>query len=632
MPFSKLTADDLHLFNEGTHSRLYDKFGAHATRVGDTDGTHFAVWAPNAASVSVFGSFNYWTKGEHALERIGSSGIWQGFIPGIGAGESYKYHIESAVSGYAVDKADPVAAYAETPPETGSRIWDLAYPWGDDAWMLARPGWAAHTEPVSIYELHIGSWRRRPEEDNRPLTYREMAEPLADHVSNLGFTHVEMLPVMEHPFGGSWGYQTTGYFAPTARYGTPQDFMYLVDVLHQRGIGVIIDWVPSHFATDEHGLGFFDGTHLYEHADHRQGFHPDWGSLIFNYDRNEVRSFLMSSAMAWLDRYHVDGIRVDAVASMLYLDYSRKEGEWIPNVYGGRENLGAVGFLREFNRTVYQDFPGVQTFAEESTAWPNVSRPLESGGLGFGFKWDMGWMHDTLSYLQRDPVHRKHHHRDLTFRGLYGFTENFCLPLSHDEVVHGKSSLLNKMAGDDWQKFANLRLLFAYQFAVPGKKLLFMGGELAQRSEWDHDASVEWHLLEHASHAGVMRLVSDVAHLYRATPALHTGDHDPAGLDWVSADQADMSALAFLRTTPGNDDHVLVVFNFTPVPRNGFAIGVPKSGVWREILNTDAEPYWGSGIGNGGSVVTTGRPHGRFADSLSLTVPPLGAVFLAADD
>ncbi len=631
MSFSLLTADDLYLFNEGTHIRLHDKLGSHLVNHDGVDGVYFAVWAPNARAVSVFGSFNEWTKEQHDLTPVASSGIWEGFVPGVPAGASYKYHVEARQRRYSVDKADPFAAYSETPPETGSRVWDLSYEWGDAEWMERRAGDEAHTAPISIYEVHAGSWRRNPGEGHWPLTYREMAHELAGYVADLGFTHVEFLPLMEHPFGGSWGYQTTGYFAPTARYGTPQDLMYLIDVLHQHGIGVILDWVPSHFATDEHGLGYFDGTHLYEHADQRQGFHPDWGSFIFNYDRNEVRSFLLSSAVAWLDRYHADGIRVDAVASMLYLDYSRDPGGWIPNRFGGRENLGAIGFLRDFNRYVYRDFPGVQTYAEESTAWPNVSRPLEAGGLGFGFKWDMGWMHDTLAYLSRDPVHRRHHHRQLTFRGLYAYTENFCLPLSHDEVVHGKGSLVNKMAGDDWQKFANLRLLFGYQFAQPGKKLIFMGGEFGQRAEWDHDVSLDWHLLEHLPHQGVRNWVRDLAGLYRGRPALHAADHEPAGLDWVSADEADASVLAFLRVNPGNDDRVLAVFNFTPVPRDDFVLGVPSGGVWREILNSDAEHYWGSGVGNQGAVTTTGIPHGRFPDSLQLTLPPLAAVFLGAE-
>ncbi len=620
--YSRLTADDLHLFNEGTHTRLHHKLGAHLI----PDAVYFAVWAPNAQSVSVIGSFNDWRPDDFLLSPVQNSGIWEGVVPNVEVGQSYKFHIRSRFNGYVVDKADPLAAYSETPPSTASRVWDLTYTWSDGDWMESRAARQSHTAPLSIYELHVGSWRWSQE--NRPLTYREMAEPLADYVQDLGFTHVELMPIMEHPFGGSWGYQTTGYFAPTARYGTPQDLMFLVDTLHQAGIGVILDWVPSHFATDEHGLAYFDGTHLYEHADARQGFHPDWGSYIFNYDRNEVRSFLLSSAGSWLDRYHADGLRVDAVASMLYLDYSRQDGEWIPNPHGGRENLGAVGFLRDFNRSMYAEFPGIQTFAEESTAWPNVSRPLEQGGLGFGFKWDMGWMHDTLSYFSRDPLFRRYHHRELTFRGLYAFTENFCLPLSHDEVVHGKGSLLHKMAGDDWQKFANLRLLFAYQFITPGKKLLFMGGEFAQRAEWNHDASLDWHLLEFEPHAGMSRLVSDVAALYRDLPALHMGDHDPQGMEWILADDADASVLALGRRTPGRTDDIVAVFNFTPEVRTDFAVGAPAGGTWSEILNTDASVYGGSGVGNAGAVAATATPDGRFEHTLHLTLPPLGAVLL----
>ncbi len=481
--------------------------------------------------------------------------------------------------------------------------------------------------PITIDEVHLGSWRRVPEQDSRSLTYRELAPQLAEYVTQMGFTHIEILPIMEHPFYGSWGYQTTGYFAPTSRYGTPQDFMYLIDCLHQHGIGVILDWVPSHFPTDEHGPGFFDGTHLYEHADPQKGFHPDWSSFIFNYGRNEVRSFLLSSALFWLDKYHIDGLRVDAVASMLYLDYSRKVGEWIPNQYGGRENLEAIGFLRHFNEQIYANHPDVQTFAEESTAWPMVSRPTYVGGLGFGLKWDMGWMHDTLEYMSKEPIHRKYHHNDLTFRMLYAFHESFVLPLSHDEVVHGKGSLLGKMPGDDWQKFANLRLLFGYMYAQPAKKLLFMGGEFGQWQEWKHDESLEWHLLQYVPHAGLQRWVADLNHIYRSEPALHQLDCDPAGFEWIDCLDAESSIISLLRKGKSTGDLVLAVCNFTPVPRSNYLVGAPRGGFWRELLNSDAAQYGGSGLGNLGGVEAAPMPlHGR-THSLALTLPPLSALF-----
>jgi len=627
-----ITDDDLYLFNEGSHFRLYEKLGAHpATRDGVV-GTRFAVWAPNAGQVSVVGDFNDWRADRHPLRPVGGSGIWEGTVAGVGRGAIYKYHIDSRVGGFKVDKADPFAFHAETPPRTGSVVWDLDYEWGDDEWMKSRRERNSLRAPMSIYEVHIGSWRRVPDEGNRPLTYREMAPVLADYVESLGFTHVEFLPVTEHPFYGSWGYQCTGYFAPTSRYGTPQDFMYLIDTLHQRGIGVILDWVPSHFPTDEHGLGYFDGTHLYEHSDMRQGFHPDWNSFIFNYGRSEIPSFLISSAFLWLDRYHVDCLRVDAVASMIYLDYSRKPGEWIPNKFGGRENLEALAFLRRMNEAVYESFPDVQTIAEESTAWPLVSRPTYLGGLGFGLKWDMGWMHDTLVYMSLDPIHRKFHHNNLTFRMIYAFHENFALPLSHDEVVHGKGSLLGKMPGDDWQKFANLRLLLAYMYAQPAKKLLFMGGEFGQWREWGHDRSLDWDLLEHAPHQGLSRFVAELNRLYRQVPALHQLDCDPAGFEWIDASDASQSTLSFLRRAEGEGGQVLVVVNCTPVPRHNFRIGVPEDGFWRELLNSDAKEFGGSGQGNLGGVEAApvgfhGRPR-----SLNLTLPPLGAIYLARED
>jgi 1,4-alpha-glucan branching enzyme len=627
-PVSPLTDDDIHLFNEGTHYCLFDKLGAHPITVGGAAGVYFAVWAPNARAVSVIGDFNGWDPRANPLHARAQSGIWEGFIAGIGAGAIYKFHIVSHHRDYRVDKADPFAVHAETPPRTGSIVWEMDYGWGDQDWMGARGPRNALDAPISIYEVHLGSWMRVPEEDNRSLSYRELAPKLADYVHHMGFTHVEFLPVMEHPFYGSWGYQTTGYFAPTSRYGTPQDFMYLVDHLHERGIGVILDWVPSHFPTDEHGLAYFDGTHLYEHGDPRQGFHPDWASYIFNYGRHEVRSFLMSSALNWLERYHADGLRVDAVASMLYLDYSRKAGEWIPNKYGSRENLEAIEFLRRFNTDVYAEHPDVATMAEESTAWPMVSRPTYLGGLGFGLKWDMGWMHDTLYYMAREPVHRRYHHNNLTFRGLYAFTENFVLPLSHDEVVHGKGSLLGKMPGDDWQKFANLRLLFGYMYAQPGKKLLFMGGEFGQGREWNHDASLDWHLLDYPQHAGVQRFVRELNHLYRREPALHQLDTDPAGFEWIDANDSEQSVLTFFRRGRSADEVILVACNFTPVPRYNYQVGVPRAGFWREVLNSDSVDYWGSGQGNMGGVESSpwgahGRPH-----SLLVTLPPLGVVFL----
>jgi len=621
-----LTADDLYLFNEGSHLRIWQKLGAHPLRVDGVDGTYFAVWAPNAERVSVIGDFNGWRRGVHPLRPRERSGIWEGFVPGVGRGDLYKYHIESRYGGYRVDKADPVGFFHETPPRTASVVWDLRYEWRDGAWMEGRRRRNAADAPISIYEVHLGSWMRVPEESHRWLTYRELAPRLVEYVTRMGFTHVEFLPVMEHPFYGSWGYQVTGYFAPTSRYGTPQDFMYLVDQLHQHGIGVFLDWVPSHFPTDEHGLGFFDGTHLYEHADPRKGFHPDWNSFIFNYGRNEVRSFLLSSALFWLEVYHADGLRVDAVASMLYLDYSRRPGEWIPNEYGGRENLEAIAFLRRLNEEVYARHPDVQTVAEESTAWPMVSRPTYVGGLGFGMKWDMGWMHDTLRYMRKDPIHRKYHHNDLTFRMLYAWHENFVLPLSHDEVVHGKGSLLGMMPGDEWQKFANLRALFGYMFTEPGKKLLFMGGEIGQWSEWDHDRSVDWHLLAFPLHAGVQRWVRDLNRLYREEPALHELDFQPEGFEWIDCNDSDSSVICFLRKPRTGGDLVLVVCHFTPVVRYGYRVGAPRGGFWREVLNSDALEYGGSGQGNAGGLEAEPVPHHGRPYSLSLTLPPLATV------
>jgi 1,4-alpha-glucan branching enzyme len=618
-----LTEYDRYLFNEGSHRAVYRHLGAHVQERG----TRFAVWAPSARSVSVIGEFNGWDRRADVLEPQGTSGIWAGFVDGAARGDVYKYFIHGARD-YQVEKADPMGFRHETPPRTGSVIWDLAYEWGDGEWMASRAGRNAASAPLSIYEVHPGSWMRPP--DREFHNYRELAPHLVEHVTRAGFTHVELLPVMEHPFFGSWGYQTTGYFAPTARYGSPQDLMYLIDQLHQAGIGVILDWVPSHFPADEHGLAYFDGTHLYEHADPRKGYHPDWKSSIFNYGRDEVRSFLISSALFWLDVYHVDGLRVDAVASMLYLDYSREAGEWIPNIHGGRENLEAIGFLRRMNDAIYEAYPDVHTFAEESTAWPMVSRPTSIGGLGFGFKWDMGWMHDTLKYLQRDPIHRTHHHDEITFRGVYMFTENYTLPLSHDEVVHGKGSLLAKMPGDDWQKRANLRLLLAYMYGQPGKKLLFMGGEFGQWSEWAHEHQLQWDLLQQPEHQGLLDLTAALNGLYRSQTALHHHDIRPEGFEWVIGDDRSNCVVAFLRRGETADDVALCVFNFTPVPRNGYRVGVPVEGAWDVLLSTDAKRFGGGGVGAEVERVVTeeSTAHGR-PFSLGLDLPPLGALFLA---
>jgi 1,4-alpha-glucan branching enzyme len=618
---SPFTDMDIYLFKEGNHFRLYEKLGAHICN----GGVRFAIWAPNAKSVSVIGEFNNWDKKAHLLSpRQDETGIWEGFIEGIDSGTLYKYHIVSNYNNYEVDKGDPYAFYWERPPKTASIVWDLNYEWKDEKWMKERAKRNSFKSPMSIYEVHLGSWRRFPEEGNRFLTYRELASFLPNYAKEMGFTHVEFLPVMEHPFYGSWGYQTLGYFAPTARYGSPQDFMYLIDVLHQNDIGVILDWVPSHFPNDGHGLVFFDGTHLYEHVDPRKGFHPDWKSCIFNYGRNEVRNFLISSALFWLDKYHVDGLRVDAVASMLYLDYSRKDGEWIPNEYGGRENLEAIHFLKRFNEEVYRNYPDVQTIAEESTAWPQVTRPTHLGGLGFGMKWNMGWMHDTLEYFSKDPIFRKYHHNQLTFSIWYAFFENFVLPLSHDEVVHGKGSLIAKMPGDDWQKFANLRALLGYQWLHPGKKLLFMGGELGQWREWNHESSIDWHLLEHPNHEGVRRFVRDLNHLLSSEPALYERDFENTGFEWVDFSDWESSVISFLRKS--EDQTVLVACNFTPIPRYNYRIGVPSGGFWKEILNSDAKEYGGSGHGNFGGLEATPVPiHGRF-HSLVMTLPPLSVM------
>lgn len=617
---------DVYLFREGTHSALYAVMGC----VLGAEAATFRLWAPNAARISVIGEWNGWDADADPLSvRSDETGIWEGTVRGVVRGQAYKYRILTRDGGRALDKADPFALYAEPPPSTASRAWVLDYEWGDDAWMASRGRRNALYAPISIYELHLGSWRR--EDFARLPTYRAIAQPLADYVQELGFTHVELLPITEHPFYGSWGYQTTGYYAPTARYGEPQDLMYLIDLLHQRGIGVILDWVPSHFPDDPHGLARFDGTYLYEHADPRQGLHPEWKSLIFNYHRHEVRAFLVSSALFWLTKYHVDGLRVDAVASMLYLDYGRNDGEWIPNVHGGRENLGAIQFLRQLNEAVYRECPDVQVIAEESTSWPMVSRPVYVGGLGFGMKWNMGWMHDTLEYMRQQPIYRKYRHDRLTFSIWYAFSENFVLPLSHDEVVYGKGSLIDKMPGDGWQQFANLRAMYGYMWGHPGKKLLFMGGEFAQHREWTHDGQLEWGSLDHAANAGVRRWVSDLNRLYRAAPALHEIDFEATGFEWIDDHDADASVIAFLRLARGRAP-VLVLCNFTPVPRSNYVVGVPVGGRWREILNSDATIYGGSGIGNLGSVQAAPvAAHGRY-HSLTMTLPPLATMFFTPEE
>jgi len=612
---------DAHLFREGIHTRLHDLLGAHL----DAAGCRFSVWAPNAASVGVMGDFNDWRSESAPLELQESTGVWHGFVPGVGRGSLYKYHIHSKLNDYRVDKSDPFGIYREVPPQTASRVWELDYAWEDAAWMASRGRENALDATWSIYEMHLGSWKRSA--DGAEPSYRKLAPELADYVRELGFTHVELLPVMEHPYYPSWGYQTTGYFAPTSRYGTPQDFMYLVDVLHQAGLGVILDWVPSHFPSDAHGLGFFDGTYLFEHADPKKRIHPDWDSLEFDYARGEVQSFLLSSASFWLDRYHIDSLRVDAVASMLYLDYSRGEGEWEPNRLGGREDLEAVEFLRRFNQTSYVDHAGIQTIAEESTAWPLVSRPADVGGLGFGMKWDLGFMHDTLNFFTEKPEHRKFHQEKLTFRPTYAFSENFVLPLSHDEVVHGKGSLLAKMPGDGEEQFANLRLLFGYMWGQPGKKLLFMGGEFGQRREWSHDLALEWFVLDQPTHRGVQHWVRDLNTFYREERALHEGDFDPGGFEWVNCDNHGTNVLSFLRKGASEAELVLAVYNFGSETHHDYRVGAPKSGRWEEKLNSDSAYYGGRGEGNLGGVDTEPVGSDGHESSLVLTLPALSALF-----
>lgn len=623
-----LSNEDIYLFREGSHFRLYEKFGACPARRRDVLGTYFTVWAPNARAVSVIGDFNGWNRRKNPMYQYCDTGIWQGFVPNIGQGTLYKYSIVPRWSDKIEEKADPFAFHAEVPPKSASVVWELDYNWADQDWMRTRGERQGLKSPMSIYELHLGSWRRKWDQHGAYLSYRELAVELAAYVKKVGFTHVELMPVMEHPFTGSWGYQVTGYFAPTSRFGTPQDFMYFIDHLHQNGIGVILDWVPSHFPTDGHGLGRFDGTAIFEHPDSRKGFHPDWSSFIFDYGRPEVKSFLISNALFWLDKYHADGLRVDAVASMLYLDYSRRDGEWIPNEFGGRENLDAIHFLRELNRNVYKYYPDVQTAAEESTAWPMVSRPSYMGGLGFGFKWDMGWMHDMLEYMSKDPIYRKYHQNNLTFRLVYAFHENFILSLSHDEVVHGKGSLIGKMPGDKWQKLANLRALYGYMFAQPGKKLLFMGDEFGQELEWNHDWELSWGLLSDPGHAGLLKWVTDLHAFYKREPALYERDFNPEGFEWVDFSDWTQSIISFIRKGDNPTDIVLAVLNFAAIPRFSYRVGCPFGGIWTEELNSDQEIYFGSGVANKHEIEAARLSWHYKSYSMKVNLPPLGALFL----
>lgn len=624
-----LTDFDLHLFAEGRHYRTYDILGAHAKRVKDVDGVRFAIWAPNALRVSVVGDFNEWDGRRHPMGNRGASGLWELFIPELPPGTIYKYEIRPRTCEAAFLKADPYAFAAELRPKTASVVWTLdRHTWGDQQWLETRATRDHLTAPLAIYEVHLGSWMRVPEEGGRWLTYRELAEKLVPYVKDLGFTHVELMPVAEHPFDGSWGYQTTGYFAPTSRYGPPEDFMAFVDACHRTGVGVILDWTPAHFPDDPHGLAWFDGTHLYDHEDPRLGYHPEWHSRIFNFGRAEVRNFLINNALFWIDRYHIDGLRVDAVASMLYLDYSRQPGEWIPNRFGGHENLDAVEFVKELTAIVHKEHAGILTIAEESTAWPGVSRPIYLGGLGFSLKWNLGWMHDMLEYFGLDPVYRKYHHNNLTFGLMYAFSENFVLVLSHDEVVYGKKALLEKMPGDDWQRFANLRALLGYMYGHPGKKMLFMGAEFGQWQEWNHDASLQWHLLKYAPHQALHRYVRDLNRLYQSQPALHEVDFEWTGFQWIDFSDADQSVVAFLRRAKNTNDFILLIYNLTPVPRFNYRVGVPQSGFYRELLNSDAALYGGSNIGNGGGVQAEPLPCHGFSHSVALTLPPLSGVWL----
>lgn len=627
-----LTEYDVHLFGEGSHYRLYDKLGAHLIEQGGQRGTHFGVWAPSADRVSVVGDFNEWRPGATPLEKVGQSGLWTGFVPNIKEKAAYKFHITPNNGMAPSERSDPFGFYAEVRPKTASIVWDLnKYAWKDQEWMKKRKHNNGLEAPISVYEVHLASWMRVPEEENRWLTYRELADKLTTYVKEMGFTHVEFLPISEHPLDLSWGYQPIGYFSPTSRFGSPDDLMYLIDQLHQNDIGVLIDWVPAHFPKDGHGLGLFDGTHLYEHADPRQGEHKEWGTYVFNYGRYEVDEYLTSNAFFWLDKYHIDGLRVDAVASMIYLDYARKDGEWVANDYGGRENIEAINFLRRLNERIYSHYPDVMTVAEESTAWPLVSRPTYLGGLGFQQKWDMGWMHDILEYMALEPIHRKYHQTKLTFRGLYAFSENFVLPLSHDEVVYGKRSLLNKMPGDEWQRFANLRILFGYMFTTPAKKLLFMGGEFGQWNEWNHAASLDWHLLDNPLNKGVQNFVRDLNHLYKEDAALHELDFQSSGFEWIDCSDYEKSVVSFLRYSKEHKECLMIVCNFTPVVRHDYRVGVPVGGYWKEILNSDSTSYGGSGVGNlGGVEAWHTNEHGKDY-TLSVTLPPLAMLVFKPD-
>jgi 1,4-alpha-glucan branching enzyme len=623
---SLFTEFDINLFQAGKHYKLYEKFGSHITTVNGVEGTYFAVWAPSGKSVSVIGDFNFWLEGEHQLNvRWDGSGIWEGFIPGVKKGNLYKYKIHSHHNDIKTEKADPYARRSEHPPKTASVVWDDTYSWEDKSWMNKRAKHNALNAPFSVYEVHLGSWRRKIE-DNRFLSYTELADELVDYVKEMNFTHVEFMPIMEFPYDPSWGYQLTGYFAPTSRFGYPEEFKLLVDKLHHNNIGVILDWVPSHFPEDAHGLGFFDGSCLYEHPDKRKGYHPDWKSLIFNYGRNEVKSFLISNAIFWLEQYHADALRVDAVASMLFLDYSRDDGEWEPNQFGGRENLEAIAFMKEMNEAVYANFPDVQTIAEESTSFPMVSKPTFIGGLGFGMKWMMGWMHDTLQYFAKEPIYRRHHQNDLTFSMTYAFTENFMLPLSHDEVVYGKRSILGRMPGDEWQRFANLRLMYTYMFTHPGTKLLFQGAEFGQSEEWNFQQSLDWHLLQFKPHKGVQLLIKDLNKFYKKESALFDKQFSAEGFEWIDYNDSENSVLVFIRKANNEDDNLIIACNMTPVPRDQYRVGLPKSGQLKEVFNTDLKKYFGSGEYKNGSISSENKPHQFRNVSAEINIPPLGAV------
>jgi 1,4-alpha-glucan branching enzyme len=623
---SLFTEFDINLFQAGKHYRLYEKFGSHITTVDGVKGTYFAVWAPSAKSVAVIGDFNFWLEGEHHLNvRWDGSGIWEGFIPDVHNGSIYKYKIRSAHNDITTEKADPFARRCEHPPKTASIVWEDDYSWKDKKWMKNRKKNNALNAPYSVYEVHLGSWKKQIEE-GRFLSYKELADDLVNYVQEMNFTHVEFMPIMEFPYDPSWGYQLTGYFAPTSRFGFPDEFKFLVDTFHEKGIGVILDWVPSHFPSDDHGLGFFDGSHLYEHPDRRKGYHQDWKSLIFNYGRNEIKAFLISNAIFWLDQYHADGLRVDAVASMLFLDYSRKDGEWEPNEFGGRENLDAINFIKEMNAAVYESFPDVQTIAEESTSFPQVSRPIYDGGLGFGMKWMMGWMHDTLDYFAKEPIYRKHHQNELTFSLNYAFTENFMLPLSHDEVVYGKKSIVDKMPGDEWQKFGNLRLLYSFMYTHPGAKLIFQGGEFGQTSEWDFDGSLDWHLLDYKVHKGAQTLVKDLNKLYKKESALHEKQFSSEGFEWINHGDHENSVMSYIRKGENEKDNIVVILNLTPSPRENYRIGVPKAGILKEIFNSDATKYNGTGHFKNKTVESDHTEWNGKENSIELNLPPLGMI------